>query len=311
MRQSYSIIGAFLITAFFSAVSIAQIRTDTIGKKVITLSEVVVSKGISLPEFIDRVRKDSSFYKAFRNLRILGFASMNDIRMMGPKNRLQASLRSKTRQHRNEGCRYMEILEENATGDFYANDSSYNYYTADMYASLFFTKGKICGEDNIVGDREFSTEGKSGIEKHKEQLKMLFFNPGKRIRGLPFMSGKTEIFDDDLARYYDISLDAGMLNGTYCYILQQKVKPPFRSRVIIDEMTTWFNDTSLEVMGRNYNLSFRAAAFDFRVNMQVEMGKAGPLTVPVLIRYVGNWKVITKKRERGVFTATLSDFNGW
>ena len=31
-------------------------------------------------------------------------------------------------------------------------------------------------------------------------------------------------------------------------------------------------------------------------------------TVPSLIRYNGNWKAIFKKRERGVFTATLSDF---
>jgi hypothetical protein len=27
-----------------------------------------------------------------------------------------------------------------------------------------------------------------------------------------------------------------------------------------------------------------------------------------LIRYNGNWKAIFKKRERGVFTATLFDF---
>jgi hypothetical protein len=42
--------------------------------------------------------------------------------------------------------------------------------------------------------------------------------------------------------------------------------------------------------------------------MQVEMTKVGELLVPALIRYVGNWKAITKKRERGIFTATLFDF---
>jgi hypothetical protein len=300
-----------LILIFSGSTALSQDKKDTVGRKVITLSEVVVSRGLQVPEFIARIREDSSFYKAFRNLRILGYTAMNDIRMMDKKNRLCASLRSKTKQYRESGCRRMQVLEETSSGDFYRDDSSYNYYTADMYASLFLTKGSICGEDNIVGKRDFSTSGKKGMEKHKEQLKMLFFNPGKRINGLPFMSAKTEIFDDEMARFYDFSVDAGELNETYCYILHQKVKPGFKNRAVIDEMKTWFNDTTLEVVARHYSLSFNAAAFDYRVDMQVEMGKAGLLTVPVLIRYVGNWKVITKKRERGIFTATLSDFNGW
>jgi hypothetical protein len=42
--------------------------------------------------------------------------------------------------------------------------------------------------------------------------------------------------------------------------------------------------------------------------MEVTMTKFGTYTVPSLIRYTGNWKVILKPRERGVFTATLFDF---
>ena len=36
--------------------------------------------------------------------------------------------------------------------------------------------------------------------------------------------------------------------------------------------------------------------------------KFGELLVPKLLRYIGNWDVAFKKRERGVFTATLFDF---
>jgi hypothetical protein len=42
--------------------------------------------------------------------------------------------------------------------------------------------------------------------------------------------------------------------------------------------------------------------------MKVQMTKVGDLLVPSVLNYNGNWKVIFKKRERGVFTATLSDF---
>ena len=116
----------------------------------------------------------------------------------------------------------LQTLEEAVTGDFYEEYKSYNYYTAQLYASLFFTKDSVCNETNILGNEQFSTIDKSGIEKHKEQLKMLFFNPGKRIGGIPFMSGKTAIFDNDVAENYDMSIDADIYNHTNCLVFKQK-----------------------------------------------------------------------------------------
>ena len=123
------------------------------------------------------------------------------------------------------------------------------------------------------------------------------------------MSNKTAIFDDDMADSYDMDIDMDVYNGVSCYVFTQKVKPGRESSVVVDEMVTWFNDQDFEVVARTYSLSYDAAVYDFKVKMEVQMTKFGDLTVPSLIRYVGNWKAITKKRERGVFTATLSDFN--
>jgi hypothetical protein len=289
----------------------AQVNSDSsiiIGKKMITLSEVVIDNKLNVPTFIERIKNDSSFYKAFRNLHILGFTAMNDIRMVDRDGNMKASLFSKTKQIRRNNCRTMQVLNETVSGDIFNEAHEFNYYTAQMYASLFFTKDSVCGEDNVVKGRIISTEGKSGMEKHKEQLKMLFFNPGRRINGLPFMSNKTEIFDEEMADKYDLSIDMDFFHGTYCYIFKQKVKPGSEDEVIIDEMTTWFNDSTYEVVARNYSLSYDAAVYDFKVSMEVQMSTYKNLTVPSLIRYHGNWKAITKKRERGIFTATLFDF---
>jgi hypothetical protein len=288
----------------------AQEVADTVfaGKKVVTLTAVVMDKNLNVPGFINKIKNDSSYYKAFKNLHVLGFTALNDIRMLDRKGGLNASLRSKTKQVRKNGCRTMQVLEETSTGDFYTSDQQYNYYTAQMYASLFFTKGAVCGENNIVTGTTFSTEGKKGMEKHKEQLKMLFFNPGRRINGLPFMSNKTAIYDDDMADRYDMNIDMDLYNDVSCYVFTQKVKPGKTDGVIVDEMITWFNDQTFDVVARKYSLSYDAAVYDFKVDMEVQMTKVGNLTVPSLIRYNGNWKAITKKRERGVFTATLFDF---
>jgi hypothetical protein len=228
--------------------------------------------------------------------------------MLDKKGGLKASLFSKTKQLRSNNCRTMQVLQEDVTGDFYTKDHQYNYYTAQMYASLFFTNGSVCNEDNIVAGREFSTAGKSGLEKHKEQLRMLFFNPGKKIKGLPLMSGKTAIYDDDMADRYDMNIDMDIYQGVSCYVFLQKVKPGKEDVVLVDEMTTWFDDKNFEVVARNYSLSYDAGVYDFKVQMEVQMTRVGRLTVPALIRYYGDWKVVTKKRERGVFTATLSGF---
>src|SRR5665647_1324860 len=268
--------------------SFAQDSTVLVGKKIVTLSEVVLNNKLNVPAFIDRIKNDTTFYKAFRNLRILNYSSINDVRMLDKNDNSRASLFSKTKQIRDSNCRRMEVLEEQSSGDFYTDDHQYNYYTAQMYASLFFTNGAVCGEDNIVAGSSFSTAGKSGLEKHKEQLKMLFFNPGKKIKGLPFISNKTSIYDDDMADVYDMSVDMDEYNKTSCYILKQKVKPGKEANVVVDEMTTWFDDKTFEVVARNYTLSYDADVYDFKVQMEVQMTHADNYLVPALIRYNGN-----------------------
>ena len=302
---------ALAILLLFSFNLSAQDKKDTTVKilsNYITLSEIVINNKLDVPSFIERVKNDTTFYKAFRNLRIIGYTSLNDIRMLDKKGNPEASLQSKTKQTRTADCRKMQVMQETSTGDMYDDHHNFNYYTAEMYAGLFFTKDSVCGEDNIVKGHEFSTEGLGGMEKHKEQLKMLFFNPGKKISGLPFISGKTEIFDESMADKYDMSIDLRDFNNISCYVFNIKVKDDKKNSVVINEMTTWFNEKTFEIVARNYSLSYDAGVYDFNVDMEVQMTKAGDLLVPSLLRYNGNWKAIFKKREHGVFTATLFDF---
>ncbi|MBC7588725.1 MAG: hypothetical protein H7178_10260, partial [Chitinophagaceae bacterium] len=185
-----------MITIFFSFVCIATFSQDSvviIDKKKFTLTEVVVRNNFDYKKLLLQIKEDTTFYKAFRNLRILGFTSFNDIKMLDKKGAIKASLLSKTTQNRTSNCRTMDVLEENVTGDFYDDKHKYNYLTAELYAGLFFTKDRVCGEDNIVKGHTSSASGKSGMEKHKEQLKTLFFNPGKKIPGIPFIGDKLDL----------------------------------------------------------------------------------------------------------------------
>jgi len=55
----------------------------------IQLSEVIVRNKMDINAFIQHVKNDTTFYKAFKNLRILGFTSMNDISMKDKKENLK------------------------------------------------------------------------------------------------------------------------------------------------------------------------------------------------------------------------------
>ena len=297
---------------FFTQPTFAQDTTVRIDNQSFTLAEVVVRNNFDYRRLLNQIKEDTTFYKAFRNLRILGFTSFNDIKMLNRKGGVAASLYSKTRQNRSNGCRTMDVLEEKTTGDFYDRKGEFNYETPELYAGLFFTKGTICGEDNIVKGRTRNVSNKKGMEKHKEQLKMLFFNPGKKIPGIPLIGNKLDLYDDDAHKLYDYRLDLEEYKGQLCYVFSITPKENLgflkNDRIVVDQMTTWFDQKTLEVLGRNYSLSYKALVYDFDVQMEVEMGEFEGLTVPKILRYKGNWDVAFKKRERAVFTATLFDF---
>ncbi|HEU4634291.1 MAG TPA: hypothetical protein VFS22_09915, partial [Flavisolibacter sp.] len=101
-------------------------------------------------------------------------------------------------------------------------------------------------------------------------------------------------------------------HGQHCYVFKilpkENLGSAQKNRIVFDNITTWFNSKTMEIVARNYDLSYDTPVYDFNVHMEVEMTRFGELLVPQVLRYIGEWKVAFKKRERGLFTATLSDF---
>lgn len=275
------------------------------------LDSIVISASrvnFDVPGFIKMVEDDTTFYKAFKTLRILAYTAQNNITILGKKNQPEATLVSTTRQHRENGCRSMSVVSEKTTGDFYARDSSYNYYTAELYANLFFTQGKVCGESNIVKGGHDSPVPNSSMQKHTDQLKELIFNPGQPIPGVPLISRKVAIFDDRVAPMYDFSITSDDYSGIPCYVFTAEAKPEYRKNVVIHKLTTYFSKNDLEIVYRDYALSYDAWVFDFDVHIRVRMAHFDDMLIPALINYEGNWKVPFRKRERAIFTARFQDF---
>jgi hypothetical protein len=302
----------FLICMSLMSHALAQDTTLSFDNKTFTLADAIVRNNFEYKDILERIKRDTSFYKAFKTLRTIGYSSFNHIEMYDKNQKMVASLDSRTRQNKIGDCRTMDVIEEKTFGNIRDSKGEYNYVTPSLYASLFFTKGKICGETNIVKGKKRTIQG-SGIEKAKEQLKMLFFNPGEKIPGIPMIGNKLDLYDDNAHELYAYRLDYVDYHGKLAYVFEIKPKEDLgffaKDRVVVDQMITWFNPSTLEVLGRNYSLSYKAGVYDFNVQMEVEMTYTpNGLLVPKILRYKGDWDVVFKKRERGLFTATLFDF---
>lgn len=302
----------YLFTLFFFHNTYAQ-DTAIYKGMTVNLDEVVVQAkriGFDVNSFIKRVEDDTTFYRAFKNLRLLGYVSDNDIRIYDKKHQVQASLKSRTHQTMQGYCRTMKVLEEHATGDFYTKKGDYNYYTAELYASLFFTKGTVC----VDASGESPEASGGSMAKHKAQLKKLIFNPGKPVRGVPIVGAKVAIFDPEVMRLYNFSITSeDYLGSTPCYVFTAKARDDLnrldRGEIVINELITYFNKDNFEIVGRKYSLSYKTMLFDFNVKMNVQMTKQQGLLIPSLVTYDGTWDVPFKKRETATFVAKFHSFD--
>lgn len=297
-----------LLLSFAPLPLLAQMHDTSIFAYPIQMDDVVITaarKGWDINAFIRRVRTDTTFYKAFKSLRVVSFTAVNDIRVYDSKGKVTASLFSRTHTNAAKGCRTMDVLEERTTGDFYKRNGSYRYYTADLYAYLFFTKGKICNQDDIVGNA-VNERGSGQIEKAKYQLKQLIFNPGSKIEGIPFMGDKAAIFEPDVAKMYDFKILSEAYGGQECYVFKVIPKEEYKDDVVYNELSTWFRKSDYAILARDYSLSYKTLAYDFDVKMKVRTTILGSRLVPSYISYDGNWHVFAKKRERVKFTTLFT-----
>ncbi len=314
MSQFWKCIAGIAALSLLQCIQLSAQDTARYKGMTVNLDEVIVAAkriGFDVNSFIKRVEDDTTFYRAFKNLHIVGFDAVNDIQVLGKNAQVQASLYNQTHQEIKGKCRTMEVSNEKVTGDFYTRKGNYNYYTAELYANLFFTKGTVCTDEQ--GEDPERSSG--SLARHKAQLKQLIFNPGKPIRGVPIVGAKVAIFNSEVMRFYDFSITAeNYVDGTACYVFTAKTKPGLnridRADVVIDELITWFNKDNFEIVGRKYALSYKTMLFDFNVKMNVQMTKYNGLLIPALVTYNGTWNVPFKKRETAVFAAKFLNFTG-
>lgn len=297
-----ALIALVFLTTFRQYVSAQDSDTSVMGMRVM-MDEVVIKSarnGWDVAAFIRKMKDDTTFYKAFLRLRVTSYTSDNEIHIFDEDNIVAASLENRTEQTVVANCRTVSISHEKVTGDYYDRKRQPRYYTAELFQNIFFRPRKHeCGmSDAIAG----SHSAKGSLEKHKEQLKQLIFNPGSKVDGIPFVGKKASVFDEEVSEHYDFRLRYTMYEGEECYFFQAVPKDAYRDKVVYNRLDTWFRTSDFSIVARDYSLSYHTMLYDFDVDMKVRLEKSKGQLVPSRIDYRGNWHVFSKKRERAVFS---------
>lgn len=308
MKKVLLCVAISICFAQVKAQQIDRFNPDTI--KTIQLDSVVNIKAqkFGIETFINAIISDTSFYQAFRNMKKYTFIAENRIFSYDKKNKVDGKVYRKIR-HNNDGPYKMEYLVKENSGNLYKKNGKYQLYTLEMFDYIFMNAYNSDFVPNApAGD------GKGGTnESYKDKLKTLIFNPGRPIKGLPFIGSKTEIFTANMRQYYDYSFySATYLDSIPVYRFKVAVKPDLsnwtKDGLMIKELVTIFDKRTFEILGRYVDMKYSNLLFDFDVQMNIEMSYFDGVKLPTKITYQGNWDYPFKKEERASFLVVHKDY---
>lgn len=286
---------------------IPRYNPDTIKTIIIDSAVNITAKRLSIETFINAVINDTSFYQAFRNMKKYSFIAENRVYTYDKKNKVEGSLYRKIR-HSNNGQYKVAYLAKQDNGKMFKRNGKYRLYTTEMFDYIFMN---AYNTDFVVAPANGEKTGKN--ESYKNKLKTLIFNPGRPIKGVPFIGKKTEIFTANMRQYYNYSFHSGTyLDSIPVYRFKVVVKPDLsnwtKDGLMIKELVTIFDKRDFAILGRYVDMKYDNIAFDFDVQMNIEMGYFGDDKLPTKITYQGNWDIPLHKEERASFLVVHKDY---
>jgi hypothetical protein len=305
-RFTFTLLLGIILNGFGQ--EIKRFNPDTLKTIQLDSSVNITAQKLSVETFIKAVMTDTSFYKAFRNMKKYDFIAEHRIYTYTKKDKVEGRLYRKIRHHA-IGPNKVEYLAKSDTGKVYKRDGKYQLYTVELFNYIFMNAYQTEFSDDSFGGKAESKDA-----SYKDKLKTLIFSPGRPVKGIPFIGSKTEIFSANMRQYYDYSFySATYLDSIPVYRFKVSVKPELSSwtkdGLMIKELVTIFDKRNFEILGRYVDMKYNNMLFDFDVQMNIEMSYSGEVKLPAKITYQGNWNVPLKKEERASFLILHKDYH--
>lgn len=258
--------------------------------------------------FIQRIKDDTTFYQAFKNLRYYPHKAMGDLWVYNKREKEKATEKISVTQHLAEPYMWQDRKTISSSGKLRTKKGKYRFTTAEIYYDIFFPSDTIPVSTEIPNVKEESI-GKSKKSKYIHDLKLMMFNPGEDISGVPIVGKKMSIFDNDMIEFYDYKVSIINFNGMECYQFSCIAKPERKEyKTVIKYLTTVFNKETMAVLNRQYSMRYKSILFQFDVKIDVKNEMKNGIIIPLSISYNGYWDIPFKTQEKIAFTITNSGY---
>jgi hypothetical protein len=293
----------------FSFSSIGQIITlDTTQVETVA---VKVKKEFTKDDFIRMTKTDTSFYRAFKNLKMFPHKASNKVEVFD-KSWTSIGEMERESSHFSTGKEgWIVINKEISDGKYYNKKGNHKYFTAEMYDKVFFSEDTFLVNNTV--SEAYSQEklrGMSTKDKYYEKLKTFMFSPGTGVKGVPIIGKKLNIYEGKMMELYDFNLEKTFFKDTvpvFKFSVIQKSSTPDKEIVIL-KIITFYDRRTMQVIARSYALKDRNTLMEFDIKMYIELKHEFGEYLPVTIKYNGEWDVPFKKTERIKFKMSCSDY---
>ncbi len=302
--------------AVFGLFSNAQTEEDTIIN-VYQLGEVVVhgrTQGLQLEGFITQVMEDTTFYHAFLNTKYYPHHVKSELNVRNKKDKETAYLYREGRLVRTGAMAELVLDSARELGKLRKSNGEIRFLTAEMYDDVFFPKGPYRAS-NTIASRQQEISRESRFDKYKSELKKFMFNPGQEIASVPLIGDKLALFNPEMAPLYHFQVESSFRGGRPCWLFSAVArdsvngKPADEDDTVIKQMRTWFDQSTMNVMARDYRIAHASILLDFDISIQVENTFGPGDLVPTQVHYDGQWDIPFKQKEVVKFYLSYSDWS--
>jgi hypothetical protein len=299
---------SFLFSFLFLSELIAQ---DTL-LPMIFLDDIEISEennGFSVEEFIEYVKKDTTFYMGFKNLRYYTHNFSSELNIFN-KNDIAIGILRKSGLHFSNGKQaWIELDSIFDSGKIFKRNGDYKFYTPEAFDEVFFPSDTI-NVDLVISKSDESVEESQNLRDAKTVGFTIGTADVEQKKG--GMSKRLAVFDVDMQKYYDYTIGEIIYNEKECYTFSIKNKENLSDKdikkALIRNIMSYFDKENFNVIYREYKFVYNSWLISLDMDIKVEMDYVNNKHVPIDISYRGFWDVMFFKPERASFKLLNSNF---
>jgi len=273
-----------------------EIVSDSTIAATVLMDEVVVTPQNvkwTAKDFIEIMKKDTSLYEAFSQLRQMNYQGSYETKFYDKKGWAEASSIILTEQNCQKKCCSNKIIKDWNFGPIKDKDGNYEYLTLQLLHQLFLRETTYC--QNAVKNNS-DDESSNPLD----YVKQIIFQPGQAI-DFPLIGHKTAIFSARHYKKYEYRLQWSK-DKDIDHKFTATLRPKHQETLPIQYLETWFSPSDLSIKRRKLYIKEDNWLVSAQITLDIQLQSlAGSHSVPSRMSYNGVWKIPGKSEERGSF----------